>query len=71
MQRVDSLGKTLMLGKIKAGGEGVSEDEKAGRRHQGDGHELGQTPGDAQGQRCLAGCSPWGLKESDMTGQLN
>ena len=24
-------------------------------------------PGESQGQRSLAGCSPWSLKESDMT----
>ena len=29
--------------------------------------ELGQTPGDAEGQESLACCSPWGLKESGMT----
>lgn len=49
----------------------MSEDEIAGWHHQGDGHELGQTPGDGQGQRCLACRSPWGLKELDMTGQLS
>ena len=25
-------------------------------------------PGDSQGQRSLVGCSPWGRKESGMTG---
>ena len=34
-------------------------------------HELGQTPGDGEGQRGLACYSPQGHKESDMTGQLN
>ena len=29
--------------------------------------ELGQTPGDGEGQGSLACCSPWGRKESDMT----
>ena len=29
------------------------------------GGELGQTPGDSEGQRSLAGYSPWGCKESD------
>ena len=33
--------------------------------------ELGQTPGDGEGQGGLVCCSPWGRKESDMTGQLN
>jgi len=27
-------------------------------------------PGESHGQRKLMGYSPWGLKESDMTGQL-
>ena len=31
------------------------------------GHELGQTQGDGEGQRSLACCSPWGRKESDAT----
>ena len=35
------------------------------------GHELGQTLGHGEGQGGLACCSPWGLTESDMTGQLN
>ena len=35
------------------------------------GHELGQTLGDGEGQGGMACCSPWGCKESDMTGQLN
>ena len=34
-------------------------------------HELGQTPGDGEGQGGLACWSPWGCKESDTTGQLN
>ena len=49
----------------------MSEDEMAGRHHPCNEHELGQTPGDAEGQGGLACCSPWGRKESDMTGQLN
>ena len=28
-------------------------------------------PGESHGQRSLAGCSPWGHKESDATEQLN
>ena len=38
--------------------------------HQCNGHELGQTLGDGEGQGGLVCCSPWGGKESDMTGQL-
>ena len=71
MQRVDSLEKILMLGKIE------------GRRRRGqqrmrwlDGitdsmDEFEQTPGDGDGQGSLACCSPWGHKESDMTEQLH
>ena len=32
------------------------------------GHELGQTLGDGDGQGGLVCCSPWGRKESNMTG---
>ena len=35
------------------------------------GHEFEQAPGDGEGQGSLACCSPWGLKESDMTEWLN
>ena len=35
------------------------------------GHKLGQTWGDGEGQGGLACCSPWGSKKSDVTGQLN
>ena len=49
----------------------ASEDEMAGWLHQCNGHELGQTWGDGKGQGGLVYCSPWGLKESDTTGQLN
>ena len=31
--------------------------------HQLNEHELGQTPGDGEGQGCLACCSPWSHKE--------
>ena len=31
------------------------------------GHELGQTPGDSEGQGSLARCSPCSCKESDTT----
>ena len=45
----------------------MAEDEKVGWHHQLKGHELEQIPGDSEGQRNLACCSPWGLKDSDMT----
>ena len=43
----------------------------AGQHHQFNGHELGQTLGDSEGQGGLVCCSPWGRKESDMTWHLN
>ena len=32
------------------------------------GHELGQTLGDVDGQKGLVRCSPWNCKVSDTTG---
>ena len=43
----------------------------AGWYHRCNGHELGQTPGDGEGQGGPGCCSPWGRKELDMTWQLN
>ena len=37
----------------------ATENEKAGRHHQFNGHELGQTLGYGEGQGNLACCSPW------------
>ena len=34
-------------------------------------HELGQTPGNGEGQGGLVCSSPWGHIELDMTGGLN
>ena len=71
MWRVDSLEKTLMLGRIGS------------RRRRGwprmrwlDGitdsmDESGWTPGDGDGQGGLACCDSWGHKESDKTERLN
>ena len=38
----------------------ATEDELIGWHHRLDGHEFEQTPGDGEGQRSLACCSPWG-----------
>ena len=43
----------------------------AGRHHQCNEHELEQILEDSEGKGDLACCSPWGCKESDMTGRLN
>ena len=49
----------------------ATEVEIVGWHHRFIGHELGQTPGDSEGQRRLAHCSPWGHEESDTTWWLN
>ena len=49
----------------------ATEDNMVAWHHQFNGHELGQTPGDAKGQGSLACRSPWGGKESDTTWRLN
>ena len=49
----------------------MTEDEIVGCHHQHDGHEFEQAPGVVDGQGSLACCSPWGLKQLDMTEQLN
>ena len=43
----------------------------AGWHHRLNGHELGQTPGDGEGQGSLACFSPWGHKEVDTNERLN
>ena len=42
-----------------------------GWHHRLEGHEFEQALGVGDGQGNLAGCSPWGHKESDMTELLN
>ena len=49
----------------------VSKDEIAGWHHRCNEHELGQTPGDGEGQGGLACCSSCGCKELNTTEQLN
>ena len=56
-----------MLGKLKAKGEEVAEDEIFGQHHQLNGHEFDQTQGDSEGQGGLACCSPWDHKKSNTT----
>ena len=40
----------------------ATEDETVGWRQGLNGRELGQTPGDSEGQGGLAWCSPWGSR---------
>ena len=65
--------KSRLIGKDPDAGKdfgqdekGVTEEEMTGWHHRLSGHELEQTPGDSEGQRSLACCSPLGHKESDM-----
>ena len=72
MRRAKSLEKTLMLQKIWAYEEkGATEDETVGWHHRLNEHEFEQTLGDRGGQGSLVFCSPWNLKESHTTEQLN
>ena len=72
IQRTDSFKKTLMLGKIEGG-------KRRGRQRMRwlDGitdsmdMSLSKLPGVGDRQGSLACCSPWGLKESDTTEQMN
>ena len=49
----------------------VTEHEMVEWHHRLNGHEFEQTLGNSEGQGSLVHCSPWGLKMSDMTEQLN
>ena len=45
-------------------------DKVVGQHHRRNEQELGQTPGDGEGQGGLLCCDTWGHKESDTPGQL-
>ena len=49
----------------------MAEDETIGWHYRLNGHEFEQASGVGDGQGTLACCSPWGLKELDMTEWLN
>ena len=49
----------------------IAEDNIVGWHHWLNGHEFEQSAGDGGGQGSLMCCSPWGLKELDMTEWLN
>ena len=70
MQRVDSLEKTLLLGKIEGRrkrGWQRAEDKMVGRHRWLNGREFEQTLGDGEEQGSSACFSPWGPKDSDTT----
>ena len=66
-QRADSLERPWSWEKLRAGGEGTTEDEMAGWHHWLNGHEFEQSLRDNEGQGSMASCSPCSHKESDMT----
>ena len=72
MGRINSLEKTLMLGKIEGGRR---RGQQRMRWLNGITNSmymsLSKLEGVGDGQGGLACCSPWGLKESDMTQRLN
>ena len=51
--------------------KGMTEDEMAGWHHRLDGRESEWTLGVGDGQRGLACCNSWGLKQLETTEQLN
>ena len=57
-KKTDSLEKTPYWERLKAGGEGATEDEIVGWHHRLNGREFEQAPGDSEGQRSLVGCGP-------------
>ena len=67
----------ILIGKDPDAGKDLRQKEKRATGwddwmdHQCDGHELGKTLGDAEGQENLMCCSAWGHKESDTTWWLN
>ena len=61
MRRANSLENTLMLEKIE--GRRRRGRQMVGWYNRLNGHEFKQTPGDSEGERSLACCSPWGRKE--------
>ena len=67
MRRIDSMEKTLMLGKIEGRRRRGRQDEMVGWPHRLNGHEFEQALGVGDGQESLMCCNPWGCKDLDMT----
>ena len=57
MKRTDSLERPWCWERLRAGGEGMTEDEMVGWHHRLDEYGLGWTPGVGDGQGGLACCS--------------
>ena len=62
-----SLEKTLNWERLRAGGEGMTEDEMVSWHHRLSAREFKQTLGVGDGQGRLACCSPQGDKGLDTT----
>ena len=72
IQRIDSLEKTLMMGKIEGWRRrGQQRMRWVGWHLRLDEHEIEQAPEVGDGQGSLVCFGPWGLKGSDMTELLN
>ena len=63
--RAVSLERSWCWERLRAEGEGETEDEMVGWYHLLNRHEFEQTSGDGEGQGILVCCSSWGCKESD------
>ena len=71
MLRIDSLEKTLILGKIESRKRRGWQRMMFGWHHWLNGYEFGQALRDGEEQGGLVCCSSWGHKELDMTEPLN
>ena len=69
--KIDMVGVTAQMKSTQFTGGTQKRLPGKGRYRRFNGHELGKTPGDGEGQGGLVCCSPWGHKESGMTWQLN
>ena len=66
------IGKDPDAGKIWGQEEkGATEDEMVRWHHRLNGHELGHTPVDSEGQGSLACCTSWGCKGLNTAEELN
>ena len=70
MRRTDSFERPWFWERLRAGGEGATEDEMIGWHHWLNGHEFEQALGVDDGQGGLAYCS-LGVTESNTTERLN
>ena len=71
MGRADYWKRPWFWERLKAGREGVTEDKMVGWHLWLNEREFEQTLGYSEGPGSLAGCSPWGCKEWDMTELMN